>query len=63
MHMAKHRKPDDDNGMEESVYCDGCGQRNNPTAKFCRECGKELPKKRGGTARIIPKGKHRKKDK
>ena len=57
--MGKHSKPDD--GMQEAKFCEGCGERNNPTAKFCKSCGKELPKKRGGTARIIPQGKHRKK--
>ncbi len=57
--MGKHGKSDD--GMKEDKFCDGCGERNSPTAKFCRNCAKELPKKRGGTARIIPTGKHRKK--
>ncbi len=57
--MGNHRKPDD--GMKEDKFCDGCGERNSPTAKFCRSCAKELPKKRGGTARIVPTGKHRKK--
>lgn len=57
--MGKHGKPDD--GMQEAKFCDKCGERNGPKAKFCRSCGNELPKKRGGTARIIPRGKHRKK--
>lgn len=59
--MAKHRKPDD--GMQETKFCDGCGERNGPTAKFCHNCSKELPEKRGGTAKIVPTGKHRKKKK
>jgi len=58
--MGKHGKPADD-GMKEDKFCEKCGTRNSPTAKFCRNCSKELPKKRGGTARIIPTGKHRKK--
>lgn len=58
--MAKHRKPDD--GMEEAKFCSECGERNGPKAKFCHSCGVELPKKRGGTAKVVPKGKHRKKE-
>ncbi|WPH58301.1 hypothetical protein SEA_LUCKYSOCKE_58 [Streptomyces phage LuckySocke] len=47
--------------MKEDKFCDKCGERNGPTAKFCHNCGKELPKKRGGTARVVPRGKHKKK--
>jgi ribosomal protein L40E len=60
--MGKHEKPNDD-GMQEAKFCSECGERNSATAKFCHDCGFELPKKRGGTARIIPTGKHRKKKK
>lgn len=63
MHMAKHRKPDEDDGYEDDIYCDRCGKKCKPSAKFCGSCGNELPKKRGGTGKIKPLGKHRKKDK
>jgi ribosomal protein S27E len=58
--MGKHNKPDD--GMEETKFCDNCGERNGPIAKRCSNCGTRLPEKRGGTARIVPKGKHKKKE-